>query len=344
MNYIIYTVAELRQTDKPYLIKWLNDAYDLPDTIPNVKYSDNNIHLDSNHIWLFMFETIEYEMLNIYNKEYQTYNDLDFIQFCNDNYDKMNKLFKIPILKKECPKDIDIINDIIENYNYDAIMLLLLFKKLLKKDFTKINIDSLDANQIYRFQLFGIHYMLQYYNISLLSPENIQDLIDAWGNIYVYSLPWKHKKNHYIFVNRYQKRVNKLTIQNLFAYKLASANLKTSDKNINKMIDKIKNDDWVNILDTDVQSEDDIDSYDDFERVLTGYIFHIFKPATDLESAIMGCCNKYAHNNRVSRCFYKKIKKLINRKIGHQRPNLSIECIKYSYFHYSNHPQRLCCC
>ena len=342
MNYIIYTAVELYESDKKLLLKWLKDPEDAPNKMLKINYQQNDIHLSDQNIWLFMFEKIEGDLLTLYYEKYQKYNDEEFLRFCDNNYDNINKIFKIPILKKECPKDIEIINDIIKNYTYDIVQLLLLFRKLLKKKFTKVNIDSLDVYDLRRLNLYNLSYLIKYYDISLLSSKDVSNLVNILGNTYIYSLPWKHKNNHYLFINRYTKTVCKLSIGNLFAYKLALTKTRTPIKSINIMIDKIKNDDWVNILDLDVQSKND--TYDDFEKTLNGYIFQIFKPATDLENAIIACCNKYAQNNRVSRCFYRKIKKLIISKIGHRRPNLSIECLKHTKFHYSNHPQRLCCC
>lgn len=356
MTYIIYTVVSLTQKDKSGFINWLKDEYDIPTQKPDIAFSGDGICLDYETIYLCIYEQLEKKLLDGYCQENNIteINSNNFINkhfygYCSIKYCLIEKTLKIPVLKKNCPTDIKTLNKMLENYKYDRLILLLLIKKLLKikkkKTFYQLNFDALNFDELFRTKLYGLHHILPYYNIALLTPLNVKELIEYWHHHIYYNSEWKHKSNHFIFVDRYKKMVHKLKVRELLCYKLAKTDYKFKSKTLKNMSKQIAHDDWVNVIDTNITYNKKINSLQELEEKLKSYIFKLFQPATDLESYVLGCCNRYAEDNKLKYRDYTKIKRMIKKHLDHRAPNLIIECVEYSKLDQKSKKIRLfkCC-
>lgn len=356
MTYIIYTVVSLNQKDKIGFINWLKDEHDVPTKKPDIADKSDNICLDDRVIYLAIYEKLEKVLLESYCKENNTdvghtdFSNVEFYGYCSIKYNSIEKTIKIPLLKKDCPTNINDLNQILEGYKYDRLLLLLLMKKLLaknkKKTFYQLNFDLLNFDELFRSKLYDCHSILSYYNIALLSPEDIIELIKYWQYHINYSIEWRHKNNNYMFINRYKKMVHKLKISELICYKLAKTDYKFKNTTLKTLHQQIAFDDWVNIIDINTIYDGKINSLKKLDEIFELYVFKVFKPSTDLESSILGCCNKYAEDNNIKCRDYTKIKKMIKKKFSHRQPNLIIECLEYSQLHKKSKKIKLfkCCC
>jgi hypothetical protein len=357
MNYLKYNVVSINNTQKHKFMEWIKDTTVVPHTIMDISEIDNNyIYLDSIHLWTAIFEYTEHKLLELYDIDNNyTDNEFDnnsyyakFDNYCYEKYDTIVKTLQIPMLNKKCPCDINLIDEILKEYKYDIVLLLILFKKLLECDFYKLDFSIVNTTDLIRTQIFKCHNIIQYYDLTKLTVKDTQDLVDNWKYNINYHIEWKHEKNIYIYVNRYKKIVRKVCVIDALCYKLSKGtnNWSAHGNEIKSLIKSFKNDDWIGIINIDVKHDYQINSFEQLEKIFDNYVFKVFKPAIILETSIIACCNSYAETNKCTKKQYKKIKKLINTKLGHIVLNLGIKCVKFSHIYVKNsrYNKRLMCC
>ena len=199
MAYIIYTVVSLGPKDKKNFMNWLKDDHEIPTHRPNIVYESDGFCLDDNIIHLAIFEETERILLDKYCEENiitdETNDDnlnSDFYGYCSIKYNLIEKQKKIPMLKKECITDINELNKMLSIYKYDKLLLVLLMRKLLEKNkiktFYQLNFDALNFEELFRAKLYNIHYIFPYYNLTLLSSNDIIELVQYWNRYIRYNI------------------------------------------------------------------------------------------------------------------------------------------------------------
>jgi hypothetical protein len=323
MDNIRHVVIEINDNYKKIYLDWIkSNGKKIPTINFNLEVEKGEIIPNTKYIWFYIMEFIEDEINNILVHKYNNIIDKnDYHRFVINNFNNIKNVVLIPVLTniKSLKSnfsvfDMDKIKNLLNDYSRDRILILTMLKKIMGHKLYKLCFYSLTMNDLLKISFYDLTNILFYYDYTRLSYKELKQLDENLPDI-DFQYTWKHYKNIYIYMERYNNIVRMLNVEDILNYK--SFNIVEHDNNIL-------------IITSDYICNKNIESLDELNDYLIEYMLKSFEPVTNLEKMVLGTVNKYVIKHDTSLCTYWRILKMVKNIFRFHLWNKSHKILKYS--------------